>query len=169
MAINRSASTKAPKKGQVQPRPKSIHLEQTDNDDVFESTSKPSSSHHGPAQRPRAKSTAGPGVLGTSDPDGPSEGGGPHQESSEKKKSVSLIRRWSETSNNKAEGSSSSTTPCDNTQAGLANVISIGSSVKVLVDYRPVKDDEVGVVKGQQVQVNICVFDIFCPLSSKYI
>jgi len=29
----------------------------------------------------------------------------------------------------------------------LSDVISIGSTVKVLVDYRPVRDDEIGVTK----------------------
>ena len=35
----------------------------------------------------------------------------------------------------------------------LSDVISIGSTVKVLVDYRPVRDDEVGVTK-------VCALDL---------
>ena len=35
----------------------------------------------------------------------------------------------------------------------LSGVISVGSTVKVLVDYRPVRDDEIGVSRGDLVQV----------------
>ena len=33
------------------------------------------------------------------------------------------------------------------TASMLSDVISIGSTVKVLVDYRPVREDEIGVAK----------------------
>ena len=88
--------------------------------------------HH---HRPRAKSTANEDDIALASTT--------HDEPVKKSSSsgVNLIRRWSETSNSKKEPDL------------LSNVISIGSSVKVLVDYRPVKDDEIGVTKGLMVEV----------------
>ena len=44
------------------------------------------------------------------------------------------------------ENDEKSTTP-NSSSAMISDVISVGSTVKVLVDYRPVRDDEIGVAK----------------------
>ena len=50
------------------------------------------------------------------------------------------------------ENDEKSTTP-NSSSAMISDVISVGSTVKVLVDYRPVRDDEIGVAK---------VLEFFC-------
>ena len=106
--------------------------------------------------RIRAKSTAassGGNSLLSPNPDPDPEdanncesgGGGSHRKSSKSSSSVSLIRRWSESANNKnggggeggqAGGVDQAAVTAQQQQQMLSNVISIGSAVKVLVDYR---------------------------------
>ena len=114
--------------------------------------------------RPRAKSTT-TAVVDDGELDSGAEGGGIRKQSGVKQassSSVSLIRRWSETSSSSssaaavtaAAGSKKSVAESSTAaESMLSNVISIGSSVKVLVDYRPIKEDEIGVLKGQMVSV----------------
>ena len=44
------------------------------------------------------------------------------------------------------ENDEKSTTP-NSSSAMISDVISVGSTVKVLVDYRPVREDDIGVAK----------------------